>query len=306
MTEKGIRKFSSKILLFGEYLLLCGSKALSIPFPKYSGYFQFEVNGTSHPSNKSLRQFLNYLKKVNHQIGLDLESFTNDLEKGIIFNSNIPHGYGLGSSGSLSAALYDRYAQNKILNNTTKEIARLKKIFSLMESFFHGKSSGLDPLISYLDKPVLVSDQNHLERVSLPFFDIPNNDLTIFLLDYGIPGDTGPLVNHFINRCHKESFKKAIEDKVIPINNKAIEFFLNGDFESLIPHIKKLSDATFSYFKEMIPAPLLKKWQSGIEHDDYYLKLCGSGGGGMMLGFTGDFEKSKNLLKEYKLEKVTP
>jgi mevalonate kinase len=47
------------------------------------------------------------------------------------FDSSIPQGYGVGSSGALVAAIYDKYAQNKItvLENLTREIIRIKNIF---------------------------------------------------------------------------------------------------------------------------------------------------------------------------------
>jgi mevalonate kinase len=54
----------------------------------------------------------------------------------------------------------------------------------------------------------------------------------------------------------------------------------------------------------MIPKPFHKLWQQGIETNDYYLKLCGSGGGGYILGFTKDYEKVKKILKNYRLELV--
>jgi mevalonate kinase len=38
--------------------------------------------------------------------------------------------------------------------------------------------------------------------------------------------------------------------------------------------------------------------------NDYYLKLCGSGGGGYILGFTQDMERARLSLKDYKLEVV--
>ena len=34
--------FSSKILLFGEYSIVVGGKALAIPYAKYSGHFAFD------------------------------------------------------------------------------------------------------------------------------------------------------------------------------------------------------------------------------------------------------------------------
>ena len=63
------------------------------------------------------------------------------------FDSSIPQGYGVGSSGALVAAIYDQYALNKItvLENLTKDkLVQLKQ--SLQQwNLFHGKSSGLDP-----------------------------------------------------------------------------------------------------------------------------------------------------------------
>ena len=75
------------------------------------------------------------------------------MKDGLYFDSSIPQGYGVGSSGALVAAIYDKYASDKItvLENLTRDkLLKLKSIFSMMESFFHGKSSGLDPLNSYL------------------------------------------------------------------------------------------------------------------------------------------------------------
>jgi mevalonate kinase len=54
----------------------------------------------------------------------------------------------------------------------------------------------------------------------------------------------------------------------------------------------------------MIPATFHHLWQQGIDTNAYYLKLCGSGGGGYILGFTKDYEKAKKILQDYKLELV--
>ena len=71
---------------------------------------------------------------------------------------SIPTGYGVGSSGAIVAAIYEHYIRDEyeILNKTKKNrISDLIKNFSLMESFSHGKSSGLDPLNSFLKLPIL-------------------------------------------------------------------------------------------------------------------------------------------------------
>ena len=54
----------------------------------------------------------------------------------------------------------------------------------------------------------------------------------------------------------------------------------------------------------MIPKQFHELWKKGIETNDYYLKLCGSGGGGYILGFTENIEKAKEALKGQKLEIV--
>ena len=63
-------------------------------------------------------------------------------------------------------------------------------------------------------------------------------------------------------------------------------------------NIKKLSKVVLTNFKPMIPAAFHKVWEQGLLSNDYYLKLCGSGGGGYILGFTEDFDKAKASLKD--------
>jgi mevalonate kinase len=54
----------------------------------------------------------------------------------------------------------------------------------------------------------------------------------------------------------------------------------------------------------MIPPQFHELWKKGIETNDYYLKLCGSGGGGYILGFTENIDRAKEALKGQKLEVV--
>jgi mevalonate kinase len=54
----------------------------------------------------------------------------------------------------------------------------------------------------------------------------------------------------------------------------------------------------------MIPSDFQQMWQDGIDSNAYYLKLCGSGGGGFILGFTKDLDKAKQKLNGYELAVV--
>ena len=66
-------------------------------------------------SNQSLCLFRDFLKKIDSSIVIfDFNKMNNELIEGLYFDSTIPQGYGVGSSGALVAAFYDRYAENKI------------------------------------------------------------------------------------------------------------------------------------------------------------------------------------------------
>jgi len=304
--------FYSKILLFGEYGIIQDSKGLSIPYNFYKGALKSDENPTDEAkkSNQSLVKFVTYLKQLQSEqpdlVTFNIELLQNDVNNGMYFDSSIPQGYGVGSSGALVAAIYDKYAANKItvLENLTREkLLQLKSIFSNMESFFHGKSSGLDPLNSYLSLPILINSKDNIEAAGIPSQSATGKG-AVFLLDSGIVGETAPMVNIFMENLKDQGFRKMLKSQFIKYTDSCVENFLQGDMKSLFKNTKELSKVVLSNFKPMIPEQFHQIWQNGIETNDYYLKLCGSGGGGYILGFTQDFEKAKKSLKDYKLEMV--
>jgi len=301
--------FYSKILLFGEYGIIKDSKGLSIPFNYFKGGLKvgdFE-NENQKFSNQNLKKFRNYLLKINNDIvKFDHQKFDKDLANGMYFDSSIPQGYGVGSSGAIVAAIYDRYALNKItvLENLTKQkILVLKNIFSEMESFFHGKSSGLDPLNSYLSLPILIHSKDEVETTGIPSQDSIGKG-AVFLLDSGKSSDTAPMVEIFFKLMENKKYKRMINDEFIKITDSCVEDFLNANFNSLFKNIKILSQVVLKNFKPMIPKDFHNVWAKGIESDEYFLKLCGSGGGGYILGFAKDYNKAKKSLSNYNLEVV--
>ena len=148
--------FYSKILLFGEYGILKNSRGISIPYHMYKGFLSLGdiSNIKVKKSNDILIDFYKYLNSNTIKNKFNLKQFKSDIQSGLYFESSIPIGYGIGSSGALVAALYDKYFIKKVStlkNIETKNFFLLKNTFSIMESFFHGESSGLDPLNSYLN-----------------------------------------------------------------------------------------------------------------------------------------------------------
>ncbi len=300
--------FYAKILLFGEYGIIKDSKGLAIPYNSYQGalIISTDLSDKAKESNEKLRAFYLYLKGLNEpEIDLRLDDLKNDIERNMHFDSSIPQGYGVGSSGALVAAIYDKYANDKItvLENLTRDkLMKLKTIFSKMESFFHGKSSGLDPLNSYLSIPILINSKDNLEATGIP--SQREGKGAVFLLDSETIGETQPMVNIFMNKMKNEGFRNMIDQDFARYTDRCIDDFLDGNVQSLFGNVKSLSKVVLKHFKPMIPKSFHQLWQHGIESNDFYLKLCGSGGGGYILGFTEDYEQAKKSLKDYKLELV--
>ncbi|WP_025742350.1 mevalonate kinase family protein [Aquimarina pacifica] len=303
--------FYSKILLFGEYGIIKDSKGLSIPYNFYKGALKVsdKPNKESLQSNEHLKKFASYLEEIQNKgiVTFDLEKLQADIDSGMYFDSSIPQGYGVGSSGALVAAIYDKYAADKItvLENLTRDkLLKLKSIFGLMESFFHGNSSGLDPLNSYLSLPILIHSKDNIEPAGIPSQSTVHKKGAVFLLDSGIVGETAPMVHIFMESMKQEGFRNMLKNQFVKYTDACVDDFLKGDVKSLFSNIKQLSHVVFDNFKPMIPKQFHSLWKKGIETNDYYLKLCGSGGGGYILGFTQDFDKAQASLKDYKLEVV--
>lgn len=305
--------FYAKILLFGEYGIIEDSMGLSIPYDSYRGKMSFDTTEKpelSKKSNADLLTFYNYLVGLQDEgtllPSLDLAALKIDIDKGIFFDSSIPQGYGVGSSGALVAAIYERYATDKVVakdNSDRTDLLQLKGIFSQMESFFHGKSSGLDPLICYLNIPILIKSKTDLDTVGLPGNEAQGNG-AIFLLDTGDTGETQPLVSWFLEQCKEKGFRNMVRKKFKKYNDECIQSFLQGDYKPLFGSLKHLSKLILLHFKPMIPPLFHKLWKEGLESNAYYLKLCGSGGGGFILGFTQNYELAQEKLKGYHLEVI--
>lgn len=185
------------------------------------------------------------------------------VNEGMYFDSSIPQGYGVGSSGALVAAIYDEYAHDKItvLENLTRDkLLKLKSVFSAMESFFHGKSSGLDPLNSYLSIPILINSKDNIEVTGIPSQKSDGKN-AVFLIDSGIIGETAPMVRVFMENMKQEGFRQMLKNQFIKHTDACVEDFLRGDIKSLFANTKHLSKVVLNHFKPMIPAQFHELWK---------------------------------------------
>ena len=296
--------YSSKILLFGEYSIILNSFGFAIPYPLYNGRLKLNASNNDKDSNKKILEFIEYLKINGKNLSLDWLKINKDIANGLFFKSNIPQGYGLGSSGALVAAFYNRYAKKKISLNeklTKNKLQKLKNIFSKMESHFHGESSGIDPLNCYLGLPILIKSQNEIEITKMPE-EKATGSRGIFILDSGNSSDTSLMVSLFFKKMEDKNFNYMIKNQFIKYSKSCINEFLNGNINLMFNSIKILSEITLNNFQPMIPNKFIKLWREGLITNDYFFKLCGSGGGGFLLGFTLDINNTFKKLKDYKKE----
>ncbi|KAA3637908.1 MAG: mevalonate kinase [Bacteroidetes bacterium] len=280
-------RYNSKLLLFGEYLIIRSGRALAVPYENYGGQWEFTSDDLS--SQQDLKGWADYLvdlmKKGQLLCSLNLSKFCRDLEEGMFFDADIPVGYGLGSSGALCAALYEVYGRNKIGKNEIDRFSELRKVLAQLENFFHGSSSGIDPLISYTGNAVKIREDGSMEICNLPSL---LEGASFFLIDTQKPRQTGPLVQYFLEQCKDEAYAKQIDGPLTEASGNAIQHYLQNNLYGLNESMKQISRFQFELFPKMIPENFRPLWQKGLESGAFSLKLCGAGGGGFILGFTHD------------------
>ena len=246
---------------------------------------------------KNCSSFFKYLREHCKDL-LRLDELERDIKRGLYFDSSIPKGFGLGSSGALCAAIYSNYK-----SSTKKEsMIQLKGIFARMESYFHGSSSGMDPLLCYLGKPLLSLPEKIIPQVKM---SLPKKGQAVFfLLNSKKTRKTETLVNIFRKKCQSSEFEIFLKNKLNPLTNQCIDLFLQGNYKELWKSFRELSSYQLEHLRPMIPKIFQPLWELGLKEKGFALKLCGAGGGGFILGMAEDAATVKNLLKEYNAEVI--
>ena len=288
-------RYYSKVILFGEYSMIFDATALMIPLKRFSAQWQFPQSrnrAASLTSNQSLKRFCQYLNENEELSNLfDLQALRRDLNDGLFLSSNVPSGYGLGSSGTLVAAVYDRYAIQK-----TDDYLQLKALFGKMESHFHGSSSGIDPLQCYLGKPFKITP----EGVQLLSDDFLKKDIHICLIDTKIKSNTKPLVNHFKAQRENPEFLNRFQSEYVPCVTSCINSMIDGNKDMFFKSLKQLSKGQLEFLRPMITDNTLDLFTTDYDFN-FGVKISGSGGGGYVLGFTDDVQKASDLLKDFEV-----
>lgn len=159
----------------------------------------------------------------------------------------------------------------------------------MMESFFHGKSSGFDPLVSYLKMPLLLGKDGTVATVKIK--DDPSMP-TVMLIDSGVHGETGPLVHDFLQKFMPGGLITAKGKELVRLTDAVIVAFLSNNSDESWNSIARLSLFQFKEMIHLVPHHLHAVWSEGIQTGKFSFKLCGSGGGGFLLCFTHHSEST--------------
>jgi len=287
-----IKNYYGKIILFGEYSMIYGSPALLMPLYSVSAHWDYiwrNPGKKNYSSHRSLNAYLRYLTDNEYfSEYVDTAKFKDEMKKGLFLDSSIPSGYGVGSSGSLTAAVYDRFNINKI-----EDMTELRTVLGKMEDYFHGSSSGLDPLQCYIGKPFILDENknvNILEENFLP------DGVHVFLIDSNIHSDTKILVNYFKEQYNNPRYFKAYEELYLPFVGRCINSLVSGNVDEFFDSLSYLS-----YYQTVLLAPMVTEQMKPLffvkrEKMHFQVKICGSGGGGFLLGFSDNKEETERFM----------
>ncbi len=289
--------FPGKLLLFGEYTVLLGGRALAVPLHRFGGSWSIDTHDSP---DETLTAWYDYLVRVlprYESISLDWSAFREDINAGVRFVSGIPQGYGAGSSGALTAAAWQRYQSGSIRLQVERQ-GRLRDLLARMEAYFHGSSSGLDPLVSYLRRPVVAHSSGDF---SLP--DIDTRILTgFYMADSGERRVTADWVRLFRERMDTdEGFREAVREDLFPLQETAVQAVCSGDADVLQTVLTGISRIQRMYFEDWIPVSMRRFWDM-CTAEGITLKLCGAGGGGFFLVYSGGYEPERLVRLSAKAE----
>ncbi|MCP9234622.1 mevalonate kinase [Lewinella sp. JB7] len=261
------RPYPAKILLFGEHTVLRGGRGLAVPYPDRA------LRWIEGSPDERLCAFARYLRQPDFAAYLATDRLMEEVFAGRRLTGNIPTGYGLGSSGAVCAAVFDAFARPEAKQLPLRE---LRAFLAAMEGHFHGQSSGTDPLIAYLRRPLLLSAGGAAGAVELP----ESWAHGFFLLDTGRSRSASGYIERFL-RAYDDTEGASIEQGWSLPADRAISALIADEPDALYAAFAAISSFQLTRFPDFIPEDFRTTWDGGGE---YRLKLCGAGGGGMLLG----------------------
>jgi len=130
--------------------------------------------------------------------------------------------------------------------------------------------------------------------------------LDFFLVDTGQRSKTHSLVREFLSRYAPDGVVSNEGKTLSGLANACVDGLINGEHALLRESVKHLSVLQLSGFRRMIPDSFVSHWKEGLDSGLFSLKLCGSGGGGYLLGITHKWADAAGYFASYNhlIEKV--
>jgi len=280
--------------VLGEHTVLFGSQAYAVPLHT----FEAELVSKEDALATEVDFKAWYRDAQNRRVAQRLDLSRWMLESPhLAVRSNIPQGMGLGSSGALTALVYERYRIDKV----TSSLREIQTDLAELESFFHGKSSGLDPYVSFMQKAVVRGEDGSL---SLPVYDtcMPHfcEGDGWCLIDSGQQRRGSDAIRAVQSRADDEKWNVEALQPMIALVNELVAGLNTTNssitHSSLSAKLMELSALQFQHLDFLIPAPIAKLWQVLAKAEQGYLKLCGAGGGGYFLCYAPQVEDLRSTL----------
>ncbi len=277
------KKYPAKVLLFGEYTVLFGGSALAIPYPTYSAQWRYDT-----VLSTATQELLDHLRTIASDLhaNVNLTLLEEAVMSGLYFNSNIPQGMGLGSSAALSAAVYDLVSVE-----VPESMEDIRSDLAMIEGLYHGKSSGLDALVSFLSAPIELWDGR--VKICKSFV----SPMYIYLVSSGEGRSADGLITWYKDQLLKDQFRDKMK-ALAEASTKAIQHFIEGDLE--LPDISGISDMQWKYLRPLISDRIVPAWEEASLSDGVSMKICGAGGGGYYLLFA-EYPLRSNVFGDQKI-----
>lgn len=300
------KKYHAKLMLAGEYGVISGGEALTVPLINFGAKLA-RTPGVNTPFNdriaasvdsiRNLVTYINALPRNSFFAAPDTKAIEGLLKKGYYIESDIPEGYGIGSSGAVSALIYDQFFSS----NEALTMQQQQRDLAALESCFHGRSSGVDAMTCYTGHALhFLSDGTIWSVESDPLH--ADHGYRFFLVDSGSVFDTGPLVGQYLHQMKDPEYSNMIREDYLPLISKFIDSMTGSSGADPALIFRAISDLQWNHFRQMIPEKMEDAWIDGQVSNAYYLKLNGSGGGFMLgIAHKNAIETVEQMLADFKV-----
>lgn len=271
---KAIAEAPCKVIIIGEHFVVHGAKALAAAVDRrtrvetqYSSKLEIRSNLLSSYSDSRIKY---PIMRIAYKIAKD---FNTKPRFYINITSNIPEGYGLGSSASTMVAVAASICKLIGANTTNEDLIRYAMIG---ESLIHGKPSGIDPTTCALGKLILFRIGEKPEVLEL------SSDIELLVIFSGIKRSTKRLIERISGvRGRLPNIFNELAKLVSMVSDTASKNITQGD----IMMLGKLMTLNHSVLSSLgaSNSNLDRIVDLSLSLGCYGAKLTGAGGGGSVI-----------------------